>query len=101
MKPPADWPTILPAFEIPIFTDGRSFVVLVYEVNPELLVRDVAVFELLLDSQKPNVYSGKYKHVGLGVFGKRFVPVGIFPKFLRRLVDVAMRGELGDARGHE
>ena len=72
-----------PVFELLLYFGDRSFVALVYEIDVELLVRDVAIFELFLN--------GKFEYVGVGVFGNRFVPVGKFPKFLRPMIDAVLK----------
>lgn len=75
---------MIPSFELPFRDSGRTYAALVYDVDPELLVRDVAVFET-----KP----GGFRYVGCGVFGKRFVRVGDWfaAKWFERTVDGVVR----------
>ncbi len=70
-----------PAFEFPFVDRGTTCVALVYEVDIDLGVRDVTVFQ---------VYNGWFRYLGCGVFGKRFVRVGTLHRKLAKAVDVVL-----------
>jgi hypothetical protein len=74
---------VTPAFELLFYLNDRSFVALVYDIDPKLSVRDVTIFELLK--------YGKFRYIGVGVFAKKFVPVGTFPKILRPMVNAVLQ----------
>jgi hypothetical protein len=71
-----------PVREIAFRHEAKMFVALVYETDPVLGVRDVTVFE---------VRDGGFRHLGCGVWGKRFVRVGVMAKALVTAVDTALR----------